>query len=334
MSKHNRILVTGGCGYIGSHVTRILSESGYPVVVFDNLSSGSSEALLNGERLIIGDLADEKHISTVISDFQIDTVFHFAASVVVSESVRQPLAYYENNTVNTIKLLRACVCHQVKNIIFSSTAAVYGETADPYVSEDTPTKPTSPYGRSKLMDEWILIDTARAHSLNYAILRYFNVAGAEPYNRLGQRVPDATHLIKVACEAALGKQKDITIFGDDYPTRDGTCIRDFIHVEDLAMAHVLCLEYLSQERGNLLVNCGYERGYTVAEVIAAVKRVSGSNFPVKTGPRRPGDIPSLIARTDILRRDLGWQPQFIDLDDIVRTSLAWEQKLSAARSDQ
>ena len=296
-----RVLVTGGCGYIGSHVTRQLSESGYEVIVFDNLSTGFVEALIHGESLKTGDLSDVSAIDALMSNYRFDAVLHFAASIVVPESVANPLAYYQNNTVNSINLFQACIKHGISKLVFSSTAAVYGENELDMVREDTPTAPANPYAQSKLMDETILADVAQAYpGFSYVVLRYFNVAGADPETRMGQRFPNATHLIKVACEAALGKRESITLFGDDYPTRDGTCIRDYIHVEDLADAHLRALAYLEEGGDNVTLNCGYGRGFTVQEVLDAVEKVSGKTLPLIKGERRPGDISRIVADSPFL----------------------------------
>ena len=323
-----RVLVTGGCGYIGSHVTRQLSESGYEVIVFDNLSTGFVEALIHGESLKTGDLSDVSAIDALMSNYRFDAVLHFAASIVVPESVANPLAYYQNNTVNSINLFQACIKHGISKLVFSSTAAVYGENELDMVREDTPTAPANPYAQSKLMDETILADVAQAYpGFSYVVLRYFNVAGADPETRMGQRFPNATHLIKVACEAALGKRESITLFGDDYPTRDGTCIRDYIHVEDLADAHLRALAYLEEGGDNVTLNCGYGRGFTVQEVLDAVEKVSGKTLPLIKGERRPGDISRIVADSKKIKELFGWQPQFDDLETIVRDAYKWESKI-------
>ena len=328
MGNAKRVLVTGGCGYIGSHVTRQLSESGYEVIVFDNLSTGFVEALIHGESLKVGDLSSVSALDALMSTYRFDAVFHFAASIVVPESVANPLGYYQNNTVNSINLFQACIKHGVSKLVFSSTAAVYGENELDLVCEDTPTEPANPYAQSKLMDETILSDVAKAHpEFNYVVLRYFNVAGADPETRMGQRFPNATHLIKVACEAALGKRESITLFGEDYPTRDGTCIRDYIHIEDLADAHLRALAYLEEGGDNVTLNCGYGRGFTVREVLDAVEKVSGKPLPLQIGERRPGDISRIVADSTKIKELFGWKPRFDDLDAIVRDAYKWESRL-------
>lgn len=328
MSRERRVLVTGGCGYIGSHVVRHLSEAGYSVVVLDNLSTGYAENLVHGEELLVGDLADPRVLKGAFRGRDFHAVFHFAASIVVPESVSDPLTYYENNTVNSLRLIRACVDHRVDAFLFSSTAAVYGEHARPPLLETSATEPANPYGRSKLVDEWILRDVGAVSPLRYMILRYFNVAGADPTQRMGQRTPNATHLIKVACEVAVGKRERLRIFGDDYHTRDGTCVRDYIHVEDLAAAHVAALRYLAAGKPSLALNCGYGRGFSVKEVVAAVERAIGSSLAVEIAPRRAGDVAELVADSSMIRRTLAWHPVFDDLDAIVATALAWERRLA------
>jgi UDP-glucose 4-epimerase len=326
------VLVTGGAGYIGSHMVFALTDAGEDVVVLDDLSTGVRSAVPPKARLIIGDVADAALVLRLVSDHQIDEVIHFAAKVVVPDSVADPLGYYLSNTVKTRTLLSAVISAGVKRFVFSSTAAVYGNPLQNPVTEDTPPMPMSPYGTSKLMSEWMLRDAAAAHGVNYAILRYFNVAGADPAGRTGQSTPNATHLIKVACEAAVGKRKGLDIFGTDYPTPDGTCVRDYIHVTDLAAAHSDALRHLRNGGANLLLNCGYGTGYSVREVVESVKRVSGNNFPVTLMPRRPGDPAAIVARADAIRREIGWQPRYNDLTTIVTHALAWERKLAAQPS--
>ena len=321
------ILVTGSCGYIGSDVVRQLSESGRNVVVYDNLSTGFADALVHGEKLVIGDLADGEKLEGVFREFNCKTVLHFAAAIIAPESVEKPLKYYANNTRNTLNLLQACVNHGVERFIFSSTAAVYGMPEGGIAAEESPTVPINPYGTSKLMSEWMLRDTAFAHGLRYVALRYFNVAGADPLARMGQRTPEATHLIKVACQAALGMRDSVSIYGTDYPTPDGTGIRDYIHIEDLASAHLAALRYLENGGEPTRLNVGYGQGGSVREVIAMVKRMSGVDFPVVEGPRRPGDPAMLVARADRIRQTLDWQPRFNDLETIVADAWRWEQKL-------
>lgn len=321
------ILVTGGAGYIGSHVVRQLSEAGHKVIVFDNLSTGSADALINGERLIVGDLADEKKIGEVLRETGCKSVLHFAAAIIAPESVLLPLKYYSNNTRNTLNLIKACVDNQVERFIFSSTAAVYGIPEGGHAAEDSPTVPINPYGTSKLMSEWMLRDAAFAHGFSYVALRYFNVAGADPQARMGQRTPDATHLIKVACQAALGMRDSVSIFGTDYNTPDGTGIRDYIHIEDLAAAHLYALKYLEQGGASSTINVGYGQGGSVREVIKVVKEVSGVDFKVVEGPRRPGDPADLVAVADRIRSVLGWTPRYNSLRTIIEDAWRWEKKL-------
>lgn len=325
------VLVTGGAGYIGSHVVRQLSESGHEVIVYDNLSTGSADALVHGERLIVGDLADQAKIGAVLRETGCKSVLHFAAAIVAPESVHLPLKYYSNNTKNTLNLLHACVEHGVERFIFSSTAAVYGMPEGGRASEDSPTSPINPYGTSKLMSEWMLRDAAFAHGFSYVALRYFNVAGADPAARMGQRTPDATHLIKVACQAALGMREAMSIFGTDYDTPDGTGIRDYIHVEDLAAAHLYALKYLEKGGASTTINVGYGQGSSVREVIEVVKEVSGVDFRVLEADRRPGDPASLVAVADRIRTVLGWTPSYHDLRTIVADAWRWEKKLFEAR---
>ena len=321
------ILVTGGAGYIGSHVVRQLSEAGNEVVVYDNLSTGSAEALIHGERLIVGDLADSDKLGQVLRETGCKSVLHFAAAIIAPESVHLPLKYYSNNTRNTLNLLKACVEHGVERFIFSSTAAVYGIPGSGAASEDSATVPINPYGTSKLMSEWMLRDAAFAHGFSYVALRYFNVAGADPQARMGQRTPDATHLIKVACQAALGIRDGVSIFGTDYETADGTGVRDYIHIEDLAAAHLYALDYLKRGGTSTTINVGYGRGESVREVIEVVKKVSGVDFRVSEAPRRPGDPANLVAVAQRIRSVLGWSPRYADLTTIVADAWRWEQKL-------
>jgi len=329
----NKILVTGGCGYIGSHVVRQLTEAGHTVVVFDNLSTGFSDALTQGEELVVGELADTVHLNELFSRSKIDTVFHFAASIVAPESVTLPIKYYNNNSRNTLALLETCVKYGVKRFIFSSTAAVYGMPDGGVASEESPTIPINPYGTSKLMSEWMLRDIAAAHGIKYVALRYFNVAGADPLARIGQRTPEATHLIKVACQTALGQRDCVRIYGTDYPTHDGTGVRDYIHIEDLAAAHLSALQYLECGGDSTAMNVGYGWGSTVMEVLDVVKEISGVAFAVERAERRPGDPASLIAQSEKIRRLTDWQPQHDDLRTIVADAWRWESKLAGIRQE-
>ncbi|MDZ7753369.1 MAG: UDP-glucose 4-epimerase GalE [Gammaproteobacteria bacterium] len=323
------ILVTGGAGYIGSHVVRQLGEAGHRVVVLDNLSKGFRQAVLYGE-LVEGDTGDATLVSRVLADHDIEAVMHFAAFTIVPESVSDPLKYYGNNTCNTRNLLECCQRHGVRYFIFSSTAAVYGIPETVPVTEDAPLAPINPYGASKLMSEAMLRDLCAAGDMTHVALRYFNVAGSDPEGRIGQSTPEATLLIKVACEAAVGKRAGVSVFGTDYPTPDGTGIRDYIHVEDLADAHLKALDYLHDGGESVTLNCGYGHGFSVREVLDAVARANGAPIDVREEPRRAGDPPALVADASRIRERLGWTPRFDDLDTIVRTSLAWERKLAAA----
>jgi UDP-glucose 4-epimerase len=325
------VLVTGGAGYIGSHLVRALAEAGERIVVVDNLSTGFSNFLPEGVPLFIGDAADENLVEGVIVRHQVESIIHFAGSVVVPDSMRDPLGYYRNNTMTTRSLLNAAVKGGVNRFIFSSTAAVYGNPEQVPVPEHAPTRPLSPYGSSKLMTEIMLHDVASAHGMSYVVLRYFNVAGADPQARMGLATIGATHLLKIAVEAATGQRAKIDVFGTDYPTPDGSCIRDFIHVSDLAQAHRAALSYLRGGGGSTTLNCGYGRGYSVLETIEAVRRVAGRNFAVQYAQRRPGDIMTMVADTSRIRATLDWTPQLDDLETIARHALAWEEKLFRER---
>jgi UDP-glucose 4-epimerase len=325
----DKILVTGGCGYIGSHVVRQLSEAGRTVVVYDNLSTGFRDALVHGEELIVGELSDAASLDAAFQRHGFTTVLHFAAAIIAPESVSLPLKYYGNNTRNTLGLLEACVKHDVQRFIFSSTAAVYGFPDGGVAAEESALAPINPYGTSKLMSEWMLRDTSAAHGMRFVALRYFNVAGADPQARMGQRTPEATHLIKVACQAALGMRKNIAIYGTDYPTPDGTGVRDYIHIEDLASAHLYALRYLEQGGEPTAMNVGYGRGSSVRQVLDLVREVSGVNFTVVEAERRPGDPASLVARAEKIGTLTGWQPKHDDLRTIVADAWRWESKLAA-----
>ena len=321
------ILVTGGAGYIGSHMVHALVDAGEPVVVLDNLSTGFRFLIPAAVPFVTGSTGDRELVGKTIRQHGVTAIIHFAASIVVPDSVADPLAYYRNNTMNTCALLDAAKDAGVKQFIFSSTAAVYGNPLHVPVREDAATAPISPYGSSKLMSEIMLHDAGKAYGLRFVVLRYFNVAGADPKQRTGQSTPAATHLIKVACEAALGKRPKLEVFGTDYPTPDGTCIRDYIHVSDLARAHSAALAYLRGGGASATFNCGYGRGASVLEVINSVKRVSGSIFPVEMRARRAGDPAALVADVSRIRLTFDWRPQFDDLDTIVAHALAWERRL-------
>ena len=322
------ILVTGGAGYIGSHMVHALVDAGERVVVLDNLSTGFDWAVAKQATLVIGDTGDQSAVAKLIAQHSVEAIIHFAASIVVPDSVADPLGYYRNNTANSRSLIECAVKGGVKHFIFSSTAAVYGNPDQVPVGEDDPTRPMSPYGSSKLMTEIMLRDAGAAHGLAHVILRYFNVAGADPSLRTGQSTKGATHLIKVAVETALGLRPRMQVFGTDYPTPDGTCIRDYIHVRDLVRAHADALAYLRNGGASATLNCGYGRGFSVLEVIDTVKRVSGVDFRVETTARRPGDPAQIVARSDRIRALLGWQPQLDDLTTIAQHALDWERKLA------
>lgn len=323
-----RLLVTGGAGYVGSHVVRQLVEAGHEVVVYDDLSTGHRWAVLGAE-LVEGDMRDQPHLDRLFAERGFDGVLHFAARVVVPESLTDPLGYYRNNTANTLGLLELIHRHRVRSLVFSSTAAVYGMADNRPVRESSVADPISPYGASKLMSETMIRDFGNARrDFRYIILRYFNVAGADPEARIGQATANATHLIKVACEAAVGRREGITIHGTDYPTADGTCIRDYIHVEDLAAAHVAAMDHLAASGESLVLNCGYGRGVSVREVLKAVQRVAGVDIDITEGPRRAGDPALLVADSSAIQAALGWTPRYQDLETIVRHALAWERRLA------
>lgn len=326
------ILVTGGAGYIGSHMVLALSDRGEKVVVIDNLSTGFPWALPPNVALRGGDVGDAAFVASVIEEFGVTEIAHFAAKIVVPESVVNPMLYYGNNTAKSRILFETAIKCGVKRVIFSSTAAVYGDVSGAPVGEDMPANPVSPYGRSKLMTEWMLEDVSRAHDLKFIALRYFNVAGADPQMRSGQSFPNATHLIKVAVQTALGQRPHLDIFGTDYPTRDGSCIRDYIHVTDLASAHVDALAYLRSGGDSMILNCGYGRGFSVLEVVEVVRRVTGVDFKADIGPRRAGDPATIVAKSDKIRAVLGWKPEHDNLEEIVSQAHAWERHLAARNS--
>ena len=324
------VLVTGGAGYIGSHMVLGLLDRGQQVVVLDNLVTGVRGLVAEGARFVEGDIRDARLVRDLIERHAIEAVIHFAGSVVVPDSVENPLAYYANNTAASRDLIESCVASGVQKFIFSSTAAVYGVTDAPSLAEDAPKDPASPYGRSKLMTEWMLADTAAAHDFRYIALRYFNVAGADPKGRSGQSTPRATHLIKRACQAALGRVPHLGIFGTDYPTPDGTGIRDYIHVSDLIGAHALALKHLSTGGDSGVFNCGYGHGFSVRQVIRAVEKVAKKPLPVKELPRRAGDPPMIVSNPAKLKARLSWTPEHDALDEIVESALAWESRLNSA----
>jgi UDP-glucose 4-epimerase len=321
------VLVTGGAGYIGSHMVWKLLDNGEDVVVLDRLSTGFDWAVPTEAELVVGDIADQELVEATLKRRKVDAIIHFAGSIVVPESVSDPLGYYLNNTVKSRALIESAVRAGVPHFIFSSTAAVYGGLHGKAVTEDAATLPESPYGTSKLMTELMLRDTAAAHPFAYTALRYFNVSGADPKGRTGQSTKGATHLIKVACETATAKRPYMEVFGTDYATADGTCVRDYIHVWDLAEAHLLALKRLRAGGTSLVANCGYGKGYSVLQVIDAVKRVVGHDFEVRISGRRPGDPASIVANANRARQELGWQPQLDDIDAIVTHALAWEEAL-------
>jgi UDP-glucose 4-epimerase len=322
------VLVTGGAGYIGSHMVLELLDAGEQPVVLDDLSTGFRWAVPPEAQLVVGDCGDQELVRALLKKHEVEAIIHFAGSIVVPDSIADPLGYYLNNTVKSRALLEAAVASGVRHFIFSSTAAVYGTPASVPVAEHAAPAPISPYGSSKLMTEIMLADAARAHGFRYVSLRYFNVAGADPKGRSGQSAPRATHLIKVACQTAVGRRGHIEVFGTDYPTRDGTCIRDYVHVSDLASAHSTALRHLRSGGASDVFNCGYSTGYTVLEVIEAVKRAAGHGFEVRLGGRRAGDPAALVAQSSKIRAALGWKPRYDDLERIVAHALAWEERLA------
>src|SRR5215472_3649829 len=323
------VLVTGGAGYIGSHMTYALRDRGEQVIVLDNLTTGVRAQVAEGAVFAQGDAGDSALVRKLIAEHHITDVIHFAGSIVVPESVAEPLRYYANNVLQSHALLDACVQGGVKRFIFSSTAAVYGEESEQPVAEGSVKDPMSPYARSKLITEWMLEDVSRASGLRYVALRYFNVAGADPKGRTGQSTPRATHLIKRASQVALGRVPHLDILGTDYPTPDGTGVRDYIHVSDLIDAHLLALDALRNGRGSDVFNCGYGRGLSVRDVVRAIERVTGVSLPVREGPRRPGDPAALVADPSKIKRVLNWTPRHDDLDEIVRSALAWERRFNS-----
>lgn len=333
-SQPTRVVVTGGAGYIGSHVVSALGEAGYDVLTYDNLSTGNRDAILSGE-LVVGDLADKDLLAKTLTTFKPEAVMHFAASIEVGESVTNPLKYYRNNSVNALNLLDALHSNGIGKLIFSSTAAVYGNPAQLPVTENAPLQPINPYGASKMMTERFLADLAQANAaFRYVSLRYFNVAGADPETRLGQDYTNPTHLITRALKTALGIYPELQLFGTDYPTQDGTCIRDYIHVTDLAQAHLDALCYLSAGRPSEIFNCGYGHGFSVRDVVAMAKKVTGIDFPVVEKDRREGDPAELIAGCEKIRNELDWRPSFDNLEVILRTAWQWEEKLVARHASR
>lgn len=325
------VLVTGGAGYIGSHMVLELTDAGEKVVVLDDLSTGFRWSVSPQATLVVGDVADQTLVRRLVEEHGIDSILHFAAKIVVPESVSDPLAYYLNNTVKSRALIETAVKAGIRNFIFSSTASAYGNVDVSPLSEDLPVVPINPYARTKVMTEWMLEDACRAYGMRYAVLRYFNVAGADPKGRSGQSTPQATHLIKVAAQAALGQRPYLEVFGTDYTTRDGTCVRDYVQVNDLARAHLAVLDYLRDGGDCTIMNCGYGHGASVLDVVETVKRVSGVDFEVRYSPRRLGDPDRLVAKVDRIR-GLGWQPQFDDLEAIVDQALRWERTLEERRA--
>lgn len=327
-----KILVTGGAGYIGSHIVKCLGEKGYDVVVYDNLSKGHRAAVLYGT-LLVGDLANTSLLNQVIQDFKPDAVMHFAASIEVGESVKKPVQYYHNNTANTINLLDVLLRHDIHNFIFSSTAAVYGNPENVPVTEDAGIKPINPYGQAKAFAEKVMEDISASGSFRYVALRYFNAAGADPRGRIGERHDPESHLIPLVLKTAKGEQEAIKVYGSDYPTPDGTCIRDYIHVEDLADAHLLALEYLRESGMSNVFNCGYGHGYSVKQVIDEAKKVTGTDFKVEHAGRRAGDPPILVADNSKIKKTLNWTPRYDSLEYIVKTAWEWERKVGETRAE-
>jgi UDP-glucose 4-epimerase len=325
------VLVTGGAGYIGSHMVLELADAGEKVVILDDLSTGFRSTVPPEATMVVGDAGDQDLVSRLIDEHDIESILHFAAKIVVPESVADPLTYYLNNTVKSRALIETAVTRGVKNFIFSSTATVYGNAEASLLSEELPVAPINPYGRTKVMTEWMLEDAFRAHGLRYAVLRYFNVAGADPKGRSGQSTPQATHLIKVAAQAALGQRPYLEVFGTDYDTHDGTCVRDYVQVNDLARAHLAALRHLRHEGDCTIMNCGYGHGSSVLEVIEVVKRVSGVDFEVRYSPRRAGDPARLVAKVNRIR-SLGWDPKHDNLEEIVDQALRWERTLAERKA--
>lgn len=320
----DKVLVTGGCGYIGSHIVNLLLKNNFEVVIVDNLSTGYKQAAQEAT-LLVGDLGDTQFMSNVFRDHEFSGVFHFAGSIIVPESVEKPLMYYSNNTVNSMNLIRSCVENNINHFVFSSTAAVYGILEAGRAKEDSPLKPINPYGQSKLMTEHMLKDTSFAHSdFHYTALRYFNVSGASPEGKIGQAFPGATHLIKVNCEAATGKREKTYIFGDDFNTIDGSGVRDYIHVSDLAQAHLDAYEFMKNKKESNVFNCGYGSGFSVKQVVKAVKEVTGVDYPVETVERRAGDPDELVADSTKLQNIVGWKPKYNDLSFIIKSAYEWE----------
>lgn len=322
-----KILVTGGAGYIGSHTTRTLEKAGHQITVFDNLSTGYKEAVQPHTRFILGDVRDSAHLEYLFKKENIEAVVHLAAKLEATASLQNPDEYYENNVVGTLGVLKACQANHVKKVIFSSTATVYGSATSGKFSEESPLKPVHPYGRSKTMAEQILLDYEEAFGINSVRFRYFNVSGAALDKSNGLRRPESTHLIKAAAETAAGKRNHLKIYGTQYPTPDGTCVRDYIHVEDLAELHLKALNYLEKNTKGITLNCGYGEGFSVKQVINAMKKVSGVDFPVENSAPRPGDTPQLVAGVSLLAKTFDWRPKYNDLELICRTTLEWEKKL-------